>query len=206
MEEIWATFVNKRPVVSTSPHYVTYVMLIICHLCLHLLLCCKDKHVNNLWTKHHNKVVCILAQTLVAHPITRQVTPIHIGMHNNKNQRTHLCYGYNLAFIVSENVNVSPTHAPISDVLEGKHHQIPHPSSHPLTFMGHKFISDSLIWLAQILGQPSIGKKHRHEYTFNRIFVTEEDKRSLCMEGTHQSLLFVFLKSSRFGYILSSYT
>lgn len=87
--------------------------------CLHPLLCCKNKYINNLWAKKHNKVVCIyaqkilikinqkkvvciLTQTLLAHLITRHFTLIHIGMYNNKPQRTQSCYGYYLASIVSQ--------------------------------------------------------------------------------------------------------
>ena len=52
--------------------------------CLHLLSCCKNKHINILRTNQHNKAVHTLANALLAHPITRCFTIFNVGKLNNR--------------------------------------------------------------------------------------------------------------------------
>ena len=47
--------------------------------CLHLLPCCTNKHINNLCTSWHDKVMHAIAQTPSTHPTTRYFTLITVG-------------------------------------------------------------------------------------------------------------------------------
>ena len=63
-----------------------------CNLCpleendnyLHLLLCCINKHIINMHTKRHNKVVHALSNTLFVHPTTRSYMLTNAKKFKNK--------------------------------------------------------------------------------------------------------------------------
>lgn len=76
-------------------YYIKHVLRLdispLCNLCitrqndnyLHLLSCCKNKHINNFCTNQHNKAVHALAQTLLAYLMKRCYTIINAIKLNN---------------------------------------------------------------------------------------------------------------------------
>lgn len=120
---------KNMPKNKTFLHYVTYLTAKQKDDCLYLLSGCTKKHINNLHTNRHKKIVHILANSRRTNPLTRCFTLINISIFKQHDDIQHLTImATSHAHATFESTNAPPSCSWTKFVFQAQH-----PRPNPLT-------------------------------------------------------------------------